>query len=505
MTQLIVSCVARLARRGVTSLALLGASSIFGCSSNSSPSDPLIPAEAGIETGSGICTGVKGTDSLSSVGNCHPTSEAGSEPSAEVGSDATPEATPDVPDAAAPETKDDATDAVADTAEADVATPPDTSDAAETPAPDAGAETLDATPDATPSDTSSDAPDGTVVTPASPLATSWIIERDGQFNGLLLDGLTLQVTSSVVRFGSNAYIGTGTWGQGAIAKCDDTTCTLGLVMSTASSYLMSINGDSETNLCAAGYDDFGGHLYHLASDGTWPEDPNQPATSAGGGFESVWCSGSHSVLVGGDGGASRIWLNDGLGWVSQTLPLPIGAGSRSFKGQIYALDPQHLFIPGFYADSFGDAISGFILYYDGTSWTEVSAPSDARELNGISGSSLGDMYATSDTSEGAVIYHITSSLGTWTPYVNSALRSYDAVWSQSPGSVIAAGVAKLDVNGSLSLTSLNSAMRGQTISVDDKKAYDVTGFWFARDGKSGDFVNLAGGKFPAGHYTLRGI
>jgi hypothetical protein len=248
---------------------------------------------------------------------------------------------------------------------------------------------------------------------------------------------------------SNIYATVGVTNHGAVAHYNGTSWVqeevdtspedLGDPMDTR-----GIWGMTESSIWVAGHGASRGILYHKVS-GVWTKDAAAPFAIDFGG---IWGnSESDRYLVGWKIGESIIWRNTGTSWVKQTLP---AASSlylyRALVGKVWGLDSSHVYVPGYYMDSTSTQVAGFVMFFNGTSWTEIAAPSECVEVVALTGTSSSDLFATcavkqtgtSGTTYVGGVYHVTNNMSTWTGYTNPLAAGYGPIWSKFPGTVLAA-------------------------------------------------------------------
>ncbi len=237
-------------------------------------------------------------------------------------------------------------------------------------------------------------------------------------------------------------------------------------------------------------------LFHKATFiNGWTEDDTEPAAMF---FNSIWGADSSNIfLLGKQTSGYRVWRKAVSGWNDMSAPSP---GAHGAFTQVWGLDASHVFVSG-YADSNGDGNpdGGILLYWNGSAWNSLTVPSGCIELNGVHGTSLGEIWATGVNSSGqGVIYSITSNLTTWTPFVSSTVTWYGPIWSTQNGRSLAGG--DQGATATAGIMRLTSIIQGaaSTSSVD-AKAYWPAAFWF--DSASNTMHAVTNSPPQAGHYT----
>lgn|GEM_PF-5788355 len=422
--------------------------------------------------------------------------------------DATPPVdSSDTSDTSPPDTSDTGVDTtpppdtkLADTSPDDTGTidtgPIDTSDATvvtdtwDTGTPDTG---VGETAVADVSDSLTDSPSDTA--PVKFGCSGW--KRDAKFDAFKIDGYDADFPLGITGFAPNkVYVAVSTMNKGVIAFWNGLTWSQ-QDLSPVPKILYGMDGTSETDIWLTGLDKFRGRLYHRGMDGTWKEDTAAPLIES---LKDVYAASATDVfLLGQTLGSSRVWKRSGSTWSAMTLPeLPT---PHSLRG-LWGLDAKHVFMTGYHLDSSSKEDQGYLLYYDGISWTSITVPTMCVAVAGIHGTSMNDLFVTASKGVGAyVIYRLTDKLMTWTEVATSSTIGYGPVWSKYPGTVLAAGYDTTVFGaGGLRITTDDEVSPPKTVTVDSK-GWNPSRFWVESDGKTVHLLHISTGGTDAGHYT----
>lgn len=352
------------------------------------------------------------------------------------------------------------------------------------------------TPDTYVGDTGTDAPTDSGP-PKSFSCTGWT--RDSAFDTFKVGGLSVSAVGGIWgTSGSNVYITAASSTHGTVAHWNGTKWNEEVLPgdTTYPSDPTQVNGiwgtdDDHVWVAARGAAQA---ILYRRSSGTWSKDTTAPYAKDFGG---VWGSSSSNLfLVGWKPGESIVWQNSGGGWVKGTLPSTTTTGYRAFGGRIWGLDANHVYIPGYY-DSGTAPTKGFIMFFNGTSWTEISAPVGCVEARGISGTSPDDLFVTCLKSDyTGLVYRVTSGLTVWTDQPSTGAPKPGPVLSRSPGTAVVNGynstgysvIATYDQVSGPVATTLTSAFQGSAL-------------WGEPGTNVVHFVHNASGGIVGGHYT----
>ncbi len=412
--------------------------------------------------------------------------------------------------------------------------PSDISDTSDTSPPDTTdttppADTMDTSPDdtgipdASPTDTGTDSGDATVVTDADsgdvtdtgspdtevgetmsdapdtgPIAFSCSsCKRDEKFDAVKIDSSSIQEAPALKVFAADKiYVGVRVSTKAAVAFWNGTSWAQQDLTPTPSK-LSGLDGTSETDLWAAGRDSGQGRLYHRGMEGIWKEDLTEPYAKA---FEDIYApSASDVFLMGWKSTGYKVWRKTSSSWTEMTLPALTGGTYVRFL-RIWGLSASSVFVTGFYYDT-GSPTKGILLYFNGTSWTDVPVPS-GNVVNGmIHGTSLDDLFVTSAKSDGTgVIYRLTGMLTVWTEAATSTIV-YGPVWSKYPGTALVAGYQPPSVFNLLRFITVDQ-VSGPKLTIPDLQGNNPSRIGVEPDGKTVHILCVAGsGSIPAGHYT----
>lgn len=238
-------------------------------------------------------------------------------------------------------------------------------------------------------------------------------------------------------------------------------------------------------------------LLYSRSGGTWSKDTTAPLAAA---FRSVWGSdASNRFLSGWKPGEDMVWRNTGTGWVKQTLPASTKSTAyRQLTGKIWGLDSSHVYIPGFYDDG-TSPVKGFVMFFDGTSWTEAPAPTECINAYAIHGTSANELVVTCLKSDKTgIVYRVTKGMALWTAYASPSTPApvYGSVFSKYPGASLAGGI-NLSWDNVMTTFDLVSAPSSKTITT----AAAAVGIWAEPGTDIVHFVHGYLGGIIGGHYT----
>lgn len=410
--------------------------------------------------------------------------------------DAEADASSDVPDT---ETAD-----VADTADtAETIPPPDTTvkdtGSLDTAPPDSGKPDM-GTPDTGATDTGSDAltdtgKDAGAETAPKPFScTGWT--RQKAFDDFKIDGTgDVKAVRTIKIFEPKCiFVSAGTYTKGIVAFWNGSSWSQ-QDLSPTPMVVYGLSGPSKTDLWLAGRDSGQGRLYHRGVDETWKEDTTAPYAEA---YSDIYALSSTDVfLLGLKTGTNRVWRKTGSTWAEMVLPVLTG-GTYAALTRVWGLDAKNVFITGYYHDT-GIPKKAILLYWNGTSWKELSVPAGAGEFYMIHGTSLNDLYVVGrNLSNQGLIYHVTNGMETWVSFVNEKLTGYGSVWSPRAGAMLAGGDHLPLGAGAARLTTMDPTVT----SVVDAKAYSVVSFAPEPGTKTVHFVNFSSPDgVIAGHYV----
>lgn len=366
--------------------------------------------------------------------------------------------------------------------------------ASETSPGDTGGSSDTGTPDTGATDTASDAAE-TATKPFS--CTGWT--RQKAFDDFKIDGKDdVKAVRTIRVFGSKSiFVSAGTYTKGIVAFWNGSSWSQ-QDLSPTPMVVYGLSGPSKTDLWLAGRDSGQGRLYHRGVDETWKEDTTAPYAKA---FEDVYASSAVDVfLMGWTKTALKVWKKSGSSWLEMALPPLTLTGSFGYNfNRIWGLDAKNIFVTGYYVDEASKPTKAILLYWNGTSWKELSLPAGTGEFFSIHGTSLNDLYVVGrNVSKQGLIYHVTNGMETWVSFTNETLSGYGSVWSPRAGAMLAGGDHLPLGAGAARLTTMDPTV---TTAVDSK-AYSVVSFAPEPGTKTVHFVNFSSPDgVIAGHYV----
>lgn len=299
--------------------------------------------------------------------------------------------------------------------------------------------------------------------------------RNAAFDSFKIDGEQADLTGGIWGTdASNVYVTAGSYSTGTVAHWNG-SAWVNEALNPVPRTMYGVWGSSDNDVWVAATDmSSKGTLFHKQG-GTWAPDSNQPNAWQ---FTSIWGTDATDIFVAGAavGGAPKVWRRSGLSWSAMTTPLFPGP---TMYYQVWGLDSNHVFVPGFYDQYDNGNNKGIFLYFDGNSWTSVQVPSDCRELRGVHGTSFGDLWVSGFTTAGhGVVYHVTNNLATWTAHANEGTYGYQPVLSVRAGTAVAVGGSEPLQAGNLKVTTFDQVNQPVTFAPDGLAYGPGVAIWY---------------------------
>ena len=241
-----------------------------------------------------------------------------------------------------------------------------------------------------------------------------------------------------------------------------------------------------------------GSLYHRVG-GAWLSVANVPNTIS---FGSVWGADSdHVYLTGQDVGFGNVWMKSGANWVDAKLPSPMQAGDIGFAVRnVWGFDSTHIFVTGYRLKGQNNNV-GVFWTYDGSTWKIIQTPQETKGLVTVHGTSIQDFYVSGGSGAGAIVYHVTNKMATWTPFVNPNLSpAYAPLLSLKAGTFLTATYESPAAPGKLRITTGDQISLAKTVLVDNK-AYSPISFWTEPGTMKVHLIHISIAGVVAGHYV----
>ena len=298
--------------------------------------------------------------------------------------------------------------------------------------------------------------------------------------------------------GDDFYISAATYGKGAVAHWYGGKWVLESLPGDPGK-IYGIWGSGPDDVWLAAESVMQGSLYHRVG-GAWLNVANMPYTIS---FVSVWGADSdHVYVTGQDAGFGKVWMKSGANWVDTKLPSPMQAGDIGFAVfNVWGFDSTHVFVTGKRLKGQNNN-AGVFWTYDGSAWKIIQTPQETKGLVTVHGTSIQDFYVSGGTGAGAIIYHVTNKMATWTPFVNPNLTSaYVPLLSLKAGTFLTAtSQSPPGGAGSHRITTGDQISPEKTVPVDNK-AQDPISFWREPGTMKIHLVLRTSISYPAGHYV----
>jgi len=219
---------------------------------------------------------------------------------------------------------------------------------------------------------------------------------------------------------TNAY---AVGGNGVVVRYDGTTWTTSATV--AASFLNSVWGSASNDIYTAGAGDGVSKavIYHSTTGTAWT--PDTVSTSGDGNINAVWGASSASIYAVGDGGVILHGKTGGP-WTSQS------SGTAEDLLGVWGTSDADVWAVG------GGLSDGFILHYNGTSWSTTPFPTDSTAVNGVWAPDTTHAFAVSS---GGSIFAFNGS--SWSKLAHISPTPLIAIWGTSATDVYAAGGSTL--------------------------------------------------------------
>ncbi|MBI5654708.1 hypothetical protein HZC53_03595 [Candidatus Uhrbacteria bacterium] len=299
--------------------------------------------------------------------------------------------------------------------------------------------------------------------------------RHAAFDQFKIDGEQADLTGGIWGTdNSNVYVTAASYSKGVVAHWNGSTWLNEALATTISGSpataeeIHEIWGSGPNDIWAAARGNSGtqGMLFHKTT-GSWVEDLNEPYAKS---FESIWGSDSSNVFVTGwKTTGYKVWRKSGTSWMDTGAPTSSTGYGRFYH--VWGLDPSNVFVTGEESvpvDGGGTVpVAGFLIRWNGSTWSKISVPAECASLQAIHGSSTGDLWASGSTTTGkGVVYHVTNNLATWTPYVNENTYGYTPIFSARTGTTLALGGSEPLQPGNLKITTIDQVSQPATYAAD---------------------------------------
>ena len=319
-----------------------------------------------------------------------------------------------------------------------------------------------------------------------------------RFNGATIDGVGHMTGTSA----SDIYVPVGSAGAGTVAHWNGSAFALESVPGQPIAAYAAMCASSSTDVWLASYDQAtsAGYLARRQG-GAWALDTTAPAAT---GFGTIWCAGVGSVFLGGStvSGTAGIWMRTAASgtWTAQVLPTIVGWNLFSV-GNVWGSDATHMFATVTGLDASGTVLKGFVLAYNGSSWTDLQAPAELYASVWVQGSSASDLFLLGTKSDSTtVLYHGTGRAGEWQSVPWTSPPFSDTLIAPALGAAIVGSQTSTSTAGSgrLDIVQLDTQLR--TVSID-AQAFLPTSFWQAPGTDTFFFDHMSVLGTVAGFYT----